>query len=1401
MKKILLLLTIIIASTYSHATHVIGGEINYTHMGGSSYLLTLKLYRDCDPGNFDFATSATIFHADGDGANQSSWVIPRVSRSVLNPPIDTCAFDPGICVEEGIFQGVVSMPPNTGGYHLWYEICCRNGSIDNVNDPLNEEEVFYTYVPDNNIWLTNSSPVITNFPPVFVCRGNDLNLDFGATDADGDSLSYSFYTPYDTDFGPNINAAGTPPDNITFDEIDWLGGLNVNFGPTDPLDPGAGILPGITIDQTGHISGIPPALGQYVVGVMVEEWRDGVKIGRITRDFQFNVIDCPPPQNAGIGALDACSGLSIDFINESGAGANGFWWDFGTGNPADTSVAFEPSFAYPSIGTYNVTLIAQKGTLCADTAYHTMTISGVNADYTSNLTACVDEPVSFTDLSVPAANATVNGWLYDFDDGSNSGLQNPTHSFSTAGSYDVEFVAYTDVGCTDTITYTITINEPPGAGITPLNGCNDLDVSFTNNSDVGATGFWWNFGTGNPADTSIVSNPSFTFPGYGVYTVSLVAQHNTFCADTATFNITVSSVTADFVGEDTVCTNVLVPYSDASFTSGGGTVNNWEWDFGGAGSSTQQNPNFGYTVPGDYDVELIAISNLGCRDTIIYPIHVMNAPIAQIGPTDFCAGLTIDFNNTSDPTAYGFHWDFGTGNPNDTSNVFEPTFTYPAYGNYTVTLTAQAGTSCQTQTTLPIVISDLTANFVANDTICQNDPIAFTDASVTQAGTTIINWDWDFGGTGASGQQNPTHTFMSPTSGTIPVTLIVESNIGCEDTVVMNIEVQSEPVPNAGLDTAVCVSNPSLQLNASVAGATGGTWQGGGGVFSPSANILNPTYFPSLAEMNAGSTQLILTTTGNGYCAAQTDTINVLYLDTPTINVASDIDVCDDTTYVQLNASVQFASNIQWNHNGTGNFDDPNSLNPIYTFGIGEVVAGDSVTFYIETFNFSGCPDDNDSIMLYFNAPPTMNMMFDDTICTGFPVVLNSNSSTGNGLWETTGDGVFSPDSNDVTSYLHGPGDESNGDVTIYFETLDNGGCNALYDTLNIVIVPSPTPSYGFTEDCFGLPTVFSDQSTSIDPIVNWDWTFESGQTSTSQDPNHTFTTPGDHNVQLIVTSQNGCKDTMVQVVRAHHIPVADFAIPAPCLQGGSFFYDSSYVVDDVIVSWAWTFGDGSGTFTSQHPIHQYASADIYTVSLTVESGFGCTDDTVVDIMIHGGPDAAFIYNPTTGINVGIPVQFTDQSTENDGQAIVAWDWSYNDTTFSFDQNPSHAFDPEGEYDVMLIVIDESGCRDTAINMVPVFHGPLVPSGFTPNGDGNNDYFMILGGNFESINFRIYNNWGEVIYETNDPESQGWDGTYAKTCKCGGGIEQPMGVYVYTAVVVTYDGVEHVLHGDVSLLR
>lgn len=1402
MRKILLV-TLILMSIGAKATHIVGGELIYQHLGGSSYYLTVKLYKDCNPGTQNFPTDLEIEAFTGFGLDtigtlpaDDFFILPRLGRDTLAPNVDTCAFNPGVCVEEAIYGAIVSLPPVPGGYHLFYQTYARNGSLLNILDPLQAGETFYAYVPDNSLYLTNSSPVFSNSPPVFVCQGYDLDLDFSATDVDGDSLVYSFYIPYTgrswdhplhydpSLYYPTIDLAGTPPDNIYFVEVVHAPG----FSADNPLNAIGGV--DLTISSTGIINGIPEAVGQYVVGVMVEEYRDGVKIGEIVRDFQFNVLSCPPPQEAGIGDIDGCSGYVINFENTSGLGATDFWWDFGTGVPADTSILAEPTFDYSAYapGTFTVTLIAQKGTTCADTVYYDLVLSGVVADFTATDTACVNEPISFTSTSTSEINGFLDSWMWDFGDGSTSILENPIHLFPAAGDYTVRLIVMSNLGCIDTLEREIHIRDRPGAGILPMMGCIGLDVNFTNTSSLEASTFHWDFGTGDPSDTSNLFNPSFTYPDYGVFTVTLITEPGTYCADTITYEIMISNAIADFDAPDTICSNVLIDFVDLS-TSVNGDLFSWEWDFGDGSTSTSPDPSYGYTIPGTYTITLIVISDIGCTDTISRDITIYDSPSAVIGSSDFCSGLTIDFNNDSDVGATDFWWDFGTGFVGDTSILANPTFTYATYGAYTVTLIAQKGTLCETNTTLDIFISELFGAIDAPDTVCVLEEFMCTDLSSTIVGTTIDEWEWNFGDFTTSDIPNPLHTYA--TSGDYTISFVVHSDVGCTDTILHPIHVQTLPNAFAGDDTTVCLFDPTLMLNGVITNADGGIWSGDGGVFSPSNTDLDATYFPTLDELDLGFSNLILTTVGNGYCGAQTDTILVFYLGNPNVDAGPDIEVCEDSTYAILNATVGLGSEILWTTAGDGTFGDDEALTTTYTFGPLDIASG-FITLYINTVNFSGCPEDSDTLNIIFSAPATIISMSDTTICSGVPLVLESNSSTGDGLWSTSGDGLFDPETGETTTYFNGDIDVITGSVEIYFETADNGGCPAQYDTIRVEVLESPTANFEFDETCFGSATVFTNTSESGDPIDTYFWTFQPGITSAIVNPTHTFSAAGTYPVQLIVISENGCRDTSIQDVRSHFIPVASFNVPEPCLNGGTFFFDTSAVSDAAIVSWNWNFGDGSPADTTQNPVHQYTSFGVYSITLTVTSEFGCSHDTTVALTVNQGPIAAFDTNPESA-NLFVNINYIDQSIPN-GAPIVDWAWNFGDGDSASEQNPIHQYELEGEYSVELIVTDDFGCKDSAYKVVPIYHGPLVPSAFSPNDDTNNDFLMILGGNFSAVDFTIYNNWGEIIFQTTEVNSQGWDGTYK-------GEPQPLGVYVYVAKVMTFDGVEHLLSGDVSLIR
>ena len=320
------------------------------------------------------------------------------------------------------------------------------------------------------------------------------------------------------------------------------------------------------------------------------------------------------------------------------------------------------------------------------------------------------------------------------------------------------------------------------------------------------------------------------------------------------------------------------------------------------------------------------------------------------------------------------------------------------------------------------------------------------------------------------------------------------------------------------------------------------------------------------------------------------------------------------------------------------------------------------------------------------------------------------------------------------------------------------------------------------------MPVPFSDSSSTVSTINSWTWLFGDNTQATGQNVTHTYDTSGFYTVSLIVTSVNGCSDTATKTVEIYAIPNADFTVNGVCENVTSEFIDQSTVFNSTINSWDWTF-DNLGTDNVQNPQFTFPDSGNYNVTLIVQSAQGCIDTVTKVIAINPPPVANFSSSPSS-VMIGENFQFTDLSQVN----IVDWVWNFGDSTgTSTVQNPSYNYSNSGYFTVCLTVTDTFGCVDSTCNDVIVFMPPAVLNAFSPNGDGENDEFKVLGGPFKSLEFRIYNNWGQVIFES-DKQSKGWDGTKD-------GEDQPIGVYVWTVKAVSINGNEYNLKGDVTLLR
>jgi gliding motility-associated-like protein len=288
--RVALGLLMILFSNMSIATHVVGGDFTYRWLSGNRFELTLKIYRDCLPGNAGFDQSIVIGIFDlVTHSRQDTLVMKLTGQDFvgLSGPSASCNIPPEVCVEYAIYRDTIFIPDNPNGYYLIWERCCRNSTISNMQNPLQTGMAFYAEMPDPA--LHNSSPQFSNDPLPFVCENQPLNYSFAAMDPDGDVLVYELSTPLAGNTGlPNnmpVQAILPTPLPAPYPPVSWAPGYSLanvcQSTPALSVNPVTGLM-SVTVQN----------LGMYAMAVTVKEYRNGMLIGLIRREIEFSVIVC-----------------------------------------------------------------------------------------------------------------------------------------------------------------------------------------------------------------------------------------------------------------------------------------------------------------------------------------------------------------------------------------------------------------------------------------------------------------------------------------------------------------------------------------------------------------------------------------------------------------------------------------------------------------------------------------------------------------------------------------------------------------------------------------------------------------------------------------------------------------------------------------------------------------------------------------------------------------------------------------------------------------------------------------------------------------------------------------------------------------------------------------------------
>lgn len=688
--------------------------------------------------------------------------------------------------------------------------------------------------------------------------------------------------------------------------------------------------------------------------------------------------------------------------------------------------------------------------------------------------------------------------------------------------------------------------------------------------------------------------------------------------------------------------------------------------------------------------------------------------------------------------------------------------------SFTFTITDPNG--CSRTITGGPYIAPVTAGFTATS-VCQGTATQFTDQSTG----VVTGWNWNFTG-GTSTQQNPSFTY--PAAGTYNVKQVVQNAQGCKDSVTNQITVYPSPSVDFTFDS-VCVGDQTCFTDLStVPGATITGWQWVFGDGSPVNNQQNPCHtYAAPGNYNVN----LIATTSDGCTGSAVKQVTVFAVPTAAFAVNN---VCEGLAAQFNDQSTPLGSITGWNWN-FGNGGTSTQQNPAYSYA-------NPGTYNVKLVvgSGTGCLD---SITQQITVHEKPTAAFNQTdVCVGTAMNFTDGSTVGTGTitgwgWNF-GDGNTSTQQNPSHNYAF------SGQYTVTLIVTTNNGCaDTISQTVNVH--PSPVAAFTATTACEGGMTQFTDQTTG-NPGA-WAWDFGDGGTSAGQNPQHQYGAPGTYNVKLVVTSTNGCVDSVTQPVTVHPVPQVEFTpdITDGCNPVCVNFTHSVTISGGSVTGYAWSFGDGN-TSTDPNPSHCFynttQSLATFNVKLVATSDQGCKDSLTKQalISVFPIPVAGFTWQPQIVKILNPTVDFGDLSV-----GANQWSWDFGDGNTSATQNPTHTYKDTGTFVIWQYVENQYGCRDSTwstLRVLPeVFY--YIPNAFTLTGDGTNDKWFPKGIGVAEEHIMVFDRWGELIFESHDVGGK-WDGTYK-------GTKVKTDVYVYRIEMKDVLGDEHTYIGRVTLLK
>lgn len=968
-------------------------------------------------------------------------------------------------------------------------------------------------------------------------------------------------------------------------------------------------------------------------------------------------------------------------FNNTTAGATSYKWLFG--DNTSSSLA-SPSHTYTQNGVYDVTLITTNSYGCNDTLVQQKYINITPADIqVAGLPVNGCAPLTFSPSYLVKSVSPIAQFNWNFGDGSSPvTAQYPSHTYSNPGVYTVTLTYTTVDGCTGTVVYpdAVKVGQKPVVAFnaSPTNTCASTPVVFIDKSTGSITSWLWNFGDGI---TDTGRAPAHQYNDTGYFNIQLIVGNNG-CSDTLTkpnfiyIKPPIAKFAANMQCED--------PYHFEFSNYSIGAVN-WSWDFGDGNKSTVLNPVHTYANKGTYLVKL-TVNNGVCTHTSAFgAIVVQEKANFTADKTSVCKGdsVTLQAGGFKASEVVGYRWITDAGI--DTARNIK--VAYKKSGKYSITLIITLRTGCTDTLTKKdfIVVNGPTADFDGiSNSACLNKggTIRFTDAATSDGTHAITKWNWNFGdGSFQTYTGAPfAHTYAA--EGAYTVSLKVTDTEGCTDSIskANQIYIANPKALFSSADTMSCQNKPVVFTSLSQGKSLQYEWS-----FSDasSSTLQDPVHqFSAIGIYDAR-----LKITDSYGCTDSIFKPSYIHIDEPKalFKMSDSTSTCPPLVVNFTNQS-KYYKQLSWDFgDGTGSVLN----NPVHYYNYPGI-------YYAKLIVESpgGCTD---TIFKKIEIKgPTGTFTYDKTVScnpgtVGFAAQTQNTRSI---IWDFNDGGTMNTVA-PASSHTYT-------ELGIYLPKMileDASGCKVPVAGKDTIRIYGVTAAFGTDKNllCDQGIINFTDSSNSNDLITDYQWALGDGNTTTGNNPSHSYTATGNYDVKLVVTTLNGCTDSSdivahIKVVSSPKVSMR--GTYSACVPATLSFFGDINVPDTSALSWKWDFANNT-TSGNRNPLPvNYRQDGSFDANMQVTNSSGCVTTVVNPVVIH----------PLPLVNAGNNTAICEKKTATlEATGASSYNWGPS-TSLSCTQCNAPVAKPDSN--ITYHVTGESifGCKATDSVIITVKH-------------------------------------------------------------------------------------------------